>query len=552
MHTLSRRFFIVFFYTIISVFCVELFSQTDYIMRVANSVKVNSNTIEFDVYIKSTGPNFILTAYQCTFSFTQAILNNGNISFSYIPGTSQFLSLPPEVSIGILNNGAYILTFASITPGQETITSTQKRVGRFRLSNTNPFIGDGFNILWCFTEPVTTILTGSGFTNITNRNNHIHLSGTATFPLTVSIENDWNLISIPGFHPVDQKIDTWWVNRDPNTSVFNSSYQAVTTLEPGNGYWMKHSGAQVYNIGEEWPSEGMFYSPNYPIIARSGWNLIGVYNYNLSVAEITTTPAGLQNEFVYGFTPNNGYTATNILTPGNGYLIYLTSAGLINLPDSGYSGVPNKADYTKEDWGKIVITDNADKSYTLYAIKGNINLEAYQLPPVPPSGIFDVRYGSGRFAEDLSSGIQSIEMSGIEYPVKVKVENMSIKLQDETGKEVSSRLNPGEEITIGSSLINKLLVSDNLIPDQYSLEQNYPNPFNAGTTIGFSVPEDVNNVKLTIYDALGQKIIELVNSKLEVGKYSYYWDASNAASGLYIYELRTEKFVSMKKLMLLK
>ncbi|MDO8550013.1 MAG: T9SS type A sorting domain-containing protein [Ignavibacteria bacterium] len=86
----------------------------------------------------------------------------------------------------------------------------------------------------------------------------------------------------------------------------------------------------------------------------------------------------------------------------------------------------------------------------------------------------------------------------------------------------------------------------------YSLEQNYPNPFNPGTTIGFSVPEDVNNVKLTIYDALGQKITELVNSKLEVGKYSYYWDASNAASGLYIYELRTEKFVSMKKMMLLK
>ncbi len=101
-----------------------------------------------------------------------------------------------------------------------------------------------------------------------------------------------------------------------------------------------------------------------------------------------------------------------------------------------------------------------------------------------------------------------------------------------------------------------LTVSGDIIPEQYSLEQNYPNPFNPGTTIGFSFPEDVSNVKLTIYDALGQKITELVNSNLESGKYSYYWDAKNAASGLYIYELRTESatggFVSTKKMLMIK
>ncbi|OGU70209.1 MAG: hypothetical protein A2V93_04040 [Ignavibacteria bacterium RBG_16_34_14] len=400
------------------------------------------------------------------------------------------------------------------------------------------------------------MLTGLGFTNITNRNNHVHSSGAVTFPLTVSIGNDWNLISIPGFHPVNQNINTWWINRNPSTNVYNGNYQAVTVLEPGKGYWMKHVGNQVYNTGEEWPSQGMFYSSNYPIIGSSGWNLIGVYNYPLSVAGITTTPDGLQNGFVYGFNPITGYSPTNSLIPGYGYLICLTGAGLINLPDSGFSGLPKIADYPKEDWGKITITDNAGKSYSLYAVKGDINLEAYQLPPVSPSGVFDVRYGSGRFVEDLSKGIHSIEMAGIEYPVKIKVENISIKLQDRSGREVNKRLNSGEEITINSNLVNKLIVSEDIIPDKYSLEQNYPNPFNPGTTIEFSVPEDVNNVKLTIYDALGQKIAELVNSKLEVGKYSYYWDAGNIASGVYIYELRTESsaggFVAMKKMMLLK
>jgi hypothetical protein len=47
-------------------------------------------------------------------------------------------------------------------------------------------------------------------------------------------------------------------------------------------------------------------------------------------------------------------------------------------------------------------------------------------------------------------------------------------------------------------------------------------------------------------------VAELVNSKMEAGKYSYVWNASDVATGLYIYELRTDKFVSVKKMMLLK
>jgi flagellar hook assembly protein FlgD len=100
--------------------------------------------------------------------------------------------------------------------------------------------------------------------------------------------------------------------------------------------------------------------------------------------------------------------------------------------------------------------------------------------------------------------------------------------------------------------VEKLKISGNTIPETYSLEQNYPNPFNPATTIEFSIPEDVENVKLTIYDALGQKVAELVNGKLEAGRYIYQWDASRVATGLYIYQLSSEKFTSTKKMMLMK
>ena len=122
----------------------------------------------------------------------------------------------------------------------------------------------------------------------------------------------------------------------------------------------------------------------------------------------------------------------------------------------------------------------------------------------------------------------------------------------DTGNGLNERLKSGEEVVISNSSVNKLMVSGDIIPATYSLEQNYPNPFNPSTKIEFSIPEDVNNVTLTIYNALGQRVAELVNSKMEAGKYSYVWNASDVATGLYIYELRTDKFVSVKKMMLLK
>ena len=89
------------------------------------------------------------------------------------------------------------------------------------------------------------------------------------------------------------------------------------------------------------------------------------------------------------------------------------------------------------------------------------------------------------------------------------------------------------------------------MPTVYSLEQNYPNPFNPSTTIKFAIPE-ISAVRLTIYNALGQRVAELVNNTLDAGSYSFNWDASGVASGLYFYELNTNNYSSVKKMMLLK
>jgi hypothetical protein len=95
-------------------------------------------------------------------------------------------------------------------------------------------------------------------------------------------------------------------------------------------------------------------------------------------------------------------------------------------------------------------------------------------------------------------------------------------------------------------------VEVDFVPAEYLLHQNYPNPFNPSTVIEFSLPEDVANVKLSIYNALGEKVAELVNTLLPAGRYSYTWNAQDVVTGIYICELRTEEFVSVKKMVLMK
>lgn len=88
-------------------------------------------------------------------------------------------------------------------------------------------------------------------------------------------------------------------------------------------------------------------------------------------------------------------------------------------------------------------------------------------------------------------------------------------------------------------------------PNQLELFQNYPNPFNPSTTISYSIPEQ-GLVLLTMYNALGQQVADLVNEVKQVGTHNVTWDATNQASGIYIYEITFGNTVLTKKLILIK
>lgn len=91
----------------------------------------------------------------------------------------------------------------------------------------------------------------------------------------------------------------------------------------------------------------------------------------------------------------------------------------------------------------------------------------------------------------------------------------------------------------------------NEIPKSYNLEQNYPNPFNPTTNIKFALPKS-GNVKLAVYDILGNEVSVLIDGYKQAGNYTADFDASKLSSGVYFYKLVSADFVSTKKMMLIK
>jgi hypothetical protein len=154
---------------------------------------------------------------------------------------------------------------------------------------------------------------------------------TGTFQASSQVYEGWNIVSIPGLHPVNQNVNTWWQYKDPAANVFTYSngYEAVTELTPGRGYFMKHIEARIYNTGDEWPVGGLITVPSNSISCSSGWSLIGGYNYSAAVSGITTVPPGVIEGNLFGYL--NGYQPATHLIPGSGYWIKLSQAAQIHL-----------------------------------------------------------------------------------------------------------------------------------------------------------------------------------------------------------------------------
>ncbi|HSW54763.1 MAG TPA: T9SS type A sorting domain-containing protein [Ignavibacteriaceae bacterium] len=108
-----------------------------------------------------------------------------------------------------------------------------------------------------------------------------------------------------------------------------------------------------------------------------------------------------------------------------------------------------------------------------------------------------------------------------------------------------------DNTTLAKKNYNRVNIEGSEIPITYALEQNYPNPFNPATTIRYQIPKE-GMVTLKVYDILGAEVATLVNEQKIAGKYEVNFNASSLASGVYIYRIKSNDFISTKKMVFLK
>jgi len=107
-----------------------------------------------------------------------------------------------------------------------------------------------------------------------------------------------------------------------------------------------------------------------------------------------------------------------------------------------------------------------------------------------------------------------------------------------------------------ATLTPLLSIADYAIPTEFGLNQNYPNPFNPTTTISFDIPE-MSDVRIDIYNVLGQRVKTLVDANYQPGYHSVQWDGSNdkgqsEVSGIYIYTISANGYRETHKMLMIK
>lgn len=144
--------------------------------------------------------------------------------------------------------------------------------------------------------------------------------------------------------------------------------------------------------------------------------------------------------------------------------------------------------------------------------------------------------GSSITANGIFTWIPTADQLGKSYVVTVKVADAALSAMHSQTITAASTLTGVEELGI---------------PTEFVLLQNYPNPFNPTTSIQFGLPNE-SHVRLTVFNLLGQEVAELVNASMGAGYHKVNFDASKLNTGMYIYKIEANNFVSVRKMLLVK
>jgi hypothetical protein len=188
---------------------------------------------------------------------------------------------------------------------------------------------------------------------------------------------------------------------------------------------------------------------------------------------------------------------------------------------------------------KIANFDNEKREIVI----GGISMVTGERPDMPA--------GSGAVAEihfKLEPGVSGVEIN----PIEIESPNHSLTYY--WNRYTNGR---AEVMSVHPEVESGMVTNDKpKVPTKFALHQNTPNPFNPTTKLAYDMPV-AGDVKISVFNVLGQNVTDLVDGYREAGSYEVVWngkDKSGAAvaSGMYFYRIDTEQYTETKKMVLLK
>ncbi|MEX0845353.1 MAG: LamG-like jellyroll fold domain-containing protein, partial [Balneolaceae bacterium] len=200
----------------------------------------------------------------------------------------------------------------------------------------------------------------------------------------------------------------------------------------------------------------------------------------------------------------------------------------LNLVDSDMNIKPN-------DWHQYVAVYQANEYLKLFK-DGNLSAALYGTIP----GFMDIG-SSGVYIGALSISYPGIEEISF---FSGSIDDIRFYNHALTNEDINRLYEKERTIPVRTEV-------DLEFPSKFQLYQNYPNPFNPTTNISFDLPSTAV-ISLKVYDMTGRLIITLIDGRIPAGSHQITFDASQLASGVYLYELKGAGYSNIKKLTLIK
>lgn len=454
------------------------------------------------------------------------------------------------------NHPVYSNTYsiAQTSPGRWAVAftarQTQTNTGFFKMPLTLKInFADGSDTLVRVFNSVNNQVFSFLFTKqptsvVFDPNNDIVLKQGSTTQTTtickeVQVSEGWNIVSVPLNSNIYSPL---YLFPDATSQAYGYSngYYSSDSLILGKGYWLKFPNSKTSVICGNVVS-------NNSVSVKSGWNLVGVYDKNVNVSSITSSPSGIIQTPFYGF--ENGYFSASTLQVGKGYWIKVSQDGSIY-----YNTLSKKSDVPEISYNKnsikLKIID-AEGFLKVLFLNNENSINNSELPPPPPNGAKDIRFANNSEQTSLSDN-QNILFQSIKFPIRIVVESQNqiqLILKDELTNEMYE-LNNSNEVVINNPISSlRLLKSESV--REFQLFPNYPNPFNASTTIQYSLPE-FGKVKITLYNSVGERIKIISDEFQEIGFHKQQVSFDELSSGIYFIEIKYQSHSKLLKCALLK